>query len=108
MAEKRIHRPAVFFYSVHSAVDLVYRSDMHDLESALPGFRFVPVLSRPLPGDGWEGERGGLPAALARLLPRLDGHEAYLCGGPGLIDASIAAMKAKGLADGGIFFDKFS
>jgi Na+-transporting NADH:ubiquinone oxidoreductase subunit F len=66
------------------------------------------VLSRPAPGDGWEGERGGLPAALMRLLPELDGHEAYLCGGPGLIDASINALRARGMTEGLIFFDKFS
>jgi Na+-transporting NADH:ubiquinone oxidoreductase subunit F len=108
MAETRAGRPAVFFFSAHSAVDLVYGDDMGHLERTLPGFRYVPVLSRPLPEDGWEGERGGLPAALSRLLPRLDEHEAYLCGGPGLIDASIGAMKTKGLADERIFFDKFS
>jgi Na+-transporting NADH:ubiquinone oxidoreductase subunit F len=66
------------------------------------------VLSRPSPSDGWEGETGGLPAALTRLLPVLDDHEAYLCGGPGLVDASINALKAKGLGGELIFFDKFS
>ncbi len=49
-----------------------------------------------------------MPAALARLLPLLDDHEAYLCGGPGLIDASIGALKHADLPDELIFFDKFS
>ena len=108
MAEKGIDRPSVFFFSAHAAADLVYGDDMRVFERLLPSFRFIPVLSRPLPEDRWEGERGGLPAALSRLLPRLDEHEAYLCGGPGLIDASINAMKSKGLHDDRIFFDKFS
>jgi Na+-transporting NADH:ubiquinone oxidoreductase subunit F len=108
MAESRIDRPAVFLFSAHTAADLVYGQDMSAVEHLLPDFRFIPVLSRPLPGDRWEGERGGLPAALSRLLPPLDGHEAYLCGGPGLIDASINAMKTMGLCDERIFFDKFS
>ena len=59
-----------------------------------------PLHSRalpPAPADRWAGEKGGLPAALTRLLPVLDDHEAYLCGGPGMIDASISALKAKGL-----------
>jgi Na+-transporting NADH:ubiquinone oxidoreductase subunit F len=108
MAEKHIDRPSVFFFSAHSAADLVYGQDMHAVQQLLPGFRFIPVLSRPTPEDRWEGERGGLPAALSRLLARLDEHEAYLCGGPGLIDASINAMKTKGLGADRIFFDKFS
>jgi Na+-transporting NADH:ubiquinone oxidoreductase subunit F len=108
MAEKRVPRTATFFYSAHAAADLVYREDMHAVERRLPGFRFIPVLSRPAPAERWEGEKGGLPAALTRLLPVMHDHEAYLCGGPGLIDASINALKAKGLRDELIFFDKFS
>jgi Na+-transporting NADH:ubiquinone oxidoreductase subunit F len=108
MAEKHVDRPSAFFFSAHSAADLVYGDDIRAFESLLPDFRFYPVLSRPLAEDRWRGEQGGLPAALSRLLPRLDEHEAYLCGGPGLIDASIGAMKSKGLRDERIFFDKFS
>jgi len=108
MAEKGSTRAATFFYSAHTAADLVYREEMRERERRVPAFRYVPVLSRPAPGDRWEGEKGGLPAALARLLPVLDDHEAYLCGGPGLIDASINVLKAKGLRDDLIFFDKFS
>jgi len=108
MAEKHIDRPSTFFFSAHSAADLVYGEDIRTFERLLSDFRFIPVLSRPLPEDRWQGERGGLPAALSRILPRLDEHEAYLCGGPGLIDASIGAMKTKGLSDDRIFYDKFS
>jgi Na+-transporting NADH:ubiquinone oxidoreductase subunit F len=108
MAESSVDRSVVFFFSAHTAADLVYSGDMRAVERLLPDFRFIPVLSRPLPEDRWQGERGGLPAALSRLLPRLDEHEAYLCGGPGLIDASISAMKTRGLCDERIFFDKFS
>ena len=60
-----------------------------------PDFRFIPVLSRPSPGPLGRGAR----RSAGRALPspaRLDGHEAYLCGGPGLIDASISAMKSQG------------
>ena len=108
MAEKGIARRATFFFSAHAPADMLYAKDMRALERNLPGFNFIPVLSRPAPGDRWDGEKGGLPAALMRLLPELDDHEAYLCGGPGLIDASINALNSKGLRDQLIFFDKFS
>jgi Na+-transporting NADH:ubiquinone oxidoreductase subunit F len=108
MTERRIARTATFLFSARTAADLVYAGDMREAERRLPGFRFVPVLSRPAPADRWEGEKGGLPAALTRLVPDLADHEAYLCGGPGLIDASINALKARGMKDDLIFFDKFS
>jgi NAD(P)H-flavin reductase len=34
--------------------------------------------------------------------------EAYLCGSPGMCDASVAALTAKGMPAENIFFDKFS
>jgi Na+-transporting NADH:ubiquinone oxidoreductase subunit F len=108
MAEKRLLRAAVFFFSAHASSELVYAEDMRAFQKRLPGFRFVPVLSRPAPEDHWGGEKGGLAAALVRLLPDLDRHEAYLCGGSGLVDASINALRAKGLRDEQIFYDKFS
>lgn len=108
MAERGASRTAVFFFSARSRADLVYTDDLRALQGRLPSLRFVPVLSRPLPEDRWDGERGGLPSVLARLLPPLDAHEAYLCGGPGLIDASISAMKSKGLRAEHTFYDKFS
>ncbi len=108
MAERGVQRPAAFFFSAHSAVDLVYRDELGALQARLPSLRFIPVLSRPAAEDRWDGQKGGLPSALSRLLPSLEDHEAYLCGGPGLIEASINAMKTKGLAAERVFFDKFS
>lgn len=108
MAERGDDRPTRFFFSARSAADLVYLDDMRALEARLPRFQFTPVLSRPLPEDRWEGEKGGLPSVLSRRLPGLDVHEAYLCGGPGLIEASIEAMKTKGLSAQRVFYDKFS
>ncbi len=108
MAERGVDRPATVFFSAHGAADLVYIDDMTALPHRLPSFRFVPVLSRPAVEDHWTGEKGSLPAALVRLLPVLDEYEAYLCGGPGLIDASITAMKTRGLRAEHVFYDKFS
>jgi Na+-transporting NADH:ubiquinone oxidoreductase subunit F len=108
MAEKGVARPATFFFAARTTGDLFYLDDMQHLQERLPRFRFVPILSHAHPDDGWQGERGGIAPALSRLLPDLGGHEAYLCGSPGMIDASIAALRARGLADDMVFFDKFS
>jgi Na+-transporting NADH:ubiquinone oxidoreductase subunit F len=108
MAEKHVTRTVTYYFAARTAGDLVYLDEMRALEKALPRFRFVPVLSDPGPREGWEGERGGIASALNRLLPALTTHEAYLCGGPGMIDASIAVLHSKGLPDELIFFDKFS
>jgi Na+-transporting NADH:ubiquinone oxidoreductase subunit F len=108
MAERRVDRAVTFFFAARARQDLFYQDDMRSLERALPRFRFVPVLSNPKREDGWQGETGGVAAALHRLLGALDHHEAYLCGSPGMIDASIGALKSRGMPGELIFFDKFS
>lgn len=108
MEERRITRETTFFFVARQTQDLLWREEMESRARRVAGFRFIPVLSHPAPDDAWTGERGGMASVLARLLPRLDHHEAYLCGGPGMIDTSIAALRSRGLADELVFFDKFS
>jgi Na+-transporting NADH:ubiquinone oxidoreductase subunit F len=106
--ERGIARPLTLFFVARQRQDLVWREDMESRARRNPGFTFIPVLSHPTAADAWTGERGGMASVLARLLPRLGAQEAYLCGGPGMIDTSIAALRSRGLPDELIFFDKFS
>jgi Na+-transporting NADH:ubiquinone oxidoreductase subunit F len=106
--ERGREKELTLFFVARTRADLVWFEEVRALEARLPRFRFVPLLSHSRADDGWEGERGGMASVLARLLPRLDGHEAYLCGGPGMIDSAIGALRSRGIAEERIFFDKFS
>ena len=108
MVERGIRRKATYFFGARAVRDLFLVEEMRELEKKLPGFKFVPALSNPEPGDNWEGEKGLITEVLSRHFERLDHHEAYLCGSPGMIDASIKVFKAKGLPDELIFYDKFA
>jgi Na+-transporting NADH:ubiquinone oxidoreductase subunit F len=108
MVDREIRRKATYFFGARSVRDLFLVEEMRALEDKLPGFRFVPALSNPDPEDRWQGERGLITEVLNRHFPRLDHHEAYLCGSPGMIDASIRVLKSKGLPEELIFYDKFA
>ncbi len=99
-------RAATLYFSGRSRRDLFLLEELAALQSVLR-FRFIPVLTNPLPDEPWEGERGGMPAVLNRRLDRLDDHEAYLCGSTGMIDACLRVLQAKGLPGELVFFDKF-
>ena len=109
MAEKGVARPVTFFFAARTPGDLFYLDDMR---ACWRGCRdSASSRSSPIarPDDGWQGERGGIAPALGRLLPDLGRHEAYLCGSPGMIDASIGGPAAPGASpEGRVFFDKFS
>lgn len=108
MAEKGSDRKATYFFGARAARDLFLVEEMRALERRLPNFRFVPALSSPAPNDDWKGETGLITDVLARHYDRMDNHEAYLCGSPGMIDAAIKVFKAKGLPDELTFYDKFA
>ncbi|MGA2766057.1 MAG: 2Fe-2S iron-sulfur cluster binding domain-containing protein [Spirochaetia bacterium] len=106
-AESAAPHGATLYFSARSKRDIFNAEELRALEGRLPGFRFIPALSNPLPGDAWDGERGGITAVLNRRLGPLDNHEAYLCGSAGMIDAAVRVLRLKGLAEELIFFDKF-
>ena len=81
---------------------------MKHFEETLEHFKFVPVVARPEEGAGWRGETGLVTEALSRNLPDASRHEAYLCGSPGMIDASIAVLRKLGMPEDKIYYDKFA
>ena len=108
MAERGIDRKATYYYGARTRRDLYYLAEIAALEERLPSFRFVPALSEPEPGDGWDGETGLITEVLDRREGNLADYEAYLCGPPPMIYAAIAVLQAKGCGEARIFYDKFT
>jgi Na+-transporting NADH:ubiquinone oxidoreductase subunit F len=108
MAETGNARKATYFFGARARRDLFLVDEMHELEKKLPNFRYVPALSNPLPEDKWEGEVGLITEVLDRNLGSLNNHEAYLCGSPGMIDASVKVLTSKGIPGELIYYDKFA
>jgi len=108
MAERGIDRKATYYYGARTRRDLYYLAEIASLEERLPSFRFVPALSEPEPGDGWDGETGLITEVLDRREGNLADHEAYLCGPPPMIDAAIPLLQSKGCGEARIFYDKFT
>ena len=107
MAEKGINRKTRYFFGARSLRDLFLVERMKELENILPDFKFIPALSHSLPEDNWTGETGFVTDILNRELKSGDNVEAYLCGSPGMIDACVKVLTAKGVPEELIFYDKF-
>lgn len=108
MAEKKISRKATYFFGARAVRDLFLVEEMKQLEKELPNFCFIPALSEPLPEDNWKGETGLITEVLDRHLDSDSNLEAYLCGSPGMIDASIKVLTKKGVPEDLIYYDKFA
>lgn len=103
-----IRRPARFFFGARTRPDLFLLEEWAEFARHAPWFVFIPVLSDEPANSPWAGERGLVTDAVARHLPDLAGLEAYLCGSPGMIDAAMAILTARGMPADHVFFDRFS
>ncbi|MEV4320087.1 2Fe-2S iron-sulfur cluster binding domain-containing protein [Actinocrispum sp. NPDC049592] len=108
MAERGIDRRATFYYGARRRRDLCFDTELTALAEKLPNFSYVPALSEPEEGDGWEGETGLITDVVRRLESELDGADAYVCGPPPMVEAAIELLPALGVADKRIFYDKFT
>ncbi|MBV8989030.1 MAG: 2Fe-2S iron-sulfur cluster binding domain-containing protein [Solirubrobacterales bacterium] len=108
MAERGIERKITYYYGARTRKDLFHLDELEQLAERLSDFRFIPALSEPEPDDNWDGEVGLVTDVFDRLEGDLSGLEAYLCGPPPMIDASIPVLGAHGIPEARIFYDKFT
>lgn len=108
MQEKGINREAVYFFGARTRGDLIKIDELEAIQKSLTAFTFVPCLSQPLPEDDWQGETGRVNAVMERRIESGENTEAYLCGSPGMIEAVVEVLKAKGIPEDKIFYDKFA
>ncbi len=107
-AQKKEKRQIIYLFGARTQKDLYALEEMEKLQKQLPNFRFVPVLSHEEAGSGWKGERGLVTELIAQQQIDFADTAAFLCGPPAMIDAAIAALKEKGVAQTEIYFDKFT
>jgi len=103
-------RKVTYFFGAVTRRDLFYLDEMNAFRQKLPNFKFIPALSEPLPEDSWDGETGLITEILGKYLKGKDTSDmqGYLCGSPGMIQASIQVMKEHHIEGDRIFFDPFA
>jgi len=88
-----------------------YAQEMSELGQLLPGFRYVPTISRPWGDPGWEGETGRAEDVLRKYADEFGINPAsgavYLCGHPGMISSGRSVMLRKGLVDSEILEEQY-
>ncbi|MEW6009082.1 MAG: 2Fe-2S iron-sulfur cluster binding domain-containing protein [Candidatus Omnitrophota bacterium] len=107
LAERNMPRKVMYFFGARSKKDLFFTEELFALQKQFPNFRYIPALSEPKPQDNWKGETGLITQVVERIVQESKGAEAYLCGPPPMIDASITVLTRKGIEEIYIYYDKF-
>ena len=101
-------RQVVFYWGGRSRADLYGDALVRRWEHEQPNFRYVPVLSEPLPEDHWKGRTGFVHAAVMADLPDLSAYQVYACGAPVMVQAAHRDFTAQcGLPEESFFSDAF-
>ncbi|MDD5458934.1 MAG: 2Fe-2S iron-sulfur cluster binding domain-containing protein [Phycisphaerae bacterium] len=101
-------RKATFYFGANTVAELCLVDEMKQFEKDMPNFKFVPVVAHPAEGENWKGETGLVTEAVRRNEKTIAQCEAYLCGSPGMIDASIKVLTSLGMSEEKIYYDKFA
>lgn len=100
--------PITLIYGQRNRAELYYHDEFIALTAQYPNFRYVPALSDEPAESDWTGFRGYAHEAASATYPEgFVGNQAYLCGPPLMIDASINALMQGRLFEDDIFFEKF-
>jgi CDP-4-dehydro-6-deoxyglucose reductase len=87
-------RDIVFYWGARAARDLYADALLNGWAAQHPRFRYIPVLSDPMPEDRWQGRSGFVHDAVLADHADLSGHDIYLSGPPPMVNAARAAFPA--------------
>ncbi|PIE11278.1 MAG: phenol hydroxylase [Rhodobacterales bacterium] len=108
LLENGWEEPIWLFQGARGVKDLYYRELFEELAAKHENFHYVPALSQLDDGDDWQGECCFVHEAVERAFEGdFEGHTAYLCGPPLMIEATIRTLMKGRLFEEGIFTEKF-
>ena len=102
-------RPLLLYWGARTRADLY----MHDLAERWTrehnNFKYVPVLSEPLPADHWNGRTGLVHQAVIKDMADMSGCQVYACGVPVMVESARRDFIAQcGLPENEFFSDAFT
>ena len=100
-------RPVAFYWGARARQDLYAEARLEAWARTQPGFRYIPVLSEPLPTDHWAGRTGLVHDAVLADFPDLSVYDIYLSGPPPMVTAARAGFPARGADPARIYSDSF-
>ena len=99
-------RDITLFYGARSEEELYYRDLFESLADKHSNFTYCVAVSDA--ADSWDGERGFVHELAERHFDnQFADHNAYLCGPPPMIDASITSLMRGRLFEEHIFMESF-
>ncbi len=106
LLESGDERPITLLYGARSREELYYDDLFRELAARHANFAYHAALSED--SGGWDGPTGFVHELAGEVFDgRFEGHKAYLCGPPPMIDACITTLMQGRLFEEHIFMENF-
>jgi ferredoxin-NADP reductase len=86
------HKNIYLIFGSRTKTDLLYYNELKQLQSELPGFHYLPTLSR----EEWEGRKGYVHLIYEELCAKREPASFFLCGWKNMIDEAKERIIALG------------
>jgi len=86
------HNNIYLLFGTRKKTDLLYYEEMKQLAASVPGFNYVPTLSR----EEWEGKSGYVHPIYEELCTEKKPAHFFLCGWKGMIDEAKRRIQEMG------------
>lgn len=86
------HKNIYLIFGCRTQKDLLYHEEMKALEKKMPGFQYLPTLSR----EQWEGRTGYVHSIYEELCAEKKPTHFFLCGWKNMIDEARQRIQAMG------------
>ncbi|MDH4376878.1 MAG: FAD-binding oxidoreductase [Ramlibacter sp.] len=107
LLRRKVQRPITVYFGARTPAQLYPAAVARQWMEQRPSLRWVPVVSDPQPGDGWQGRTGYVHSAVLEDHPQMAGQAVYACGAPGMIEAARSGFVASGLSPDDFHCDAF-
>jgi len=108
LLEEDQQRKIYLFQGARNVPELYNRELFEDFAEKHSNFHYIPALNEPEEDEHWEGFNGFVHEAVKDYFDgRFEGHKAYLCGPPVMIDAAISTLMQGRLFERDIHTEKF-
>ena len=108
LLEQRDEREITLLYGARNREEIYYDELFRKLETEHTNFHYHVALSDAGNDPSWDGFRGYVHELANEVFDgRFNGHKAYLCGPPPMIDACITALMQGRLFEEHIFMENF-
>lgn len=102
-------RPLLLYWGARTRADLYMNDLVERWAREHNNFKYVPVLSEPLPADQWNGRSGLVHQAVIKDMADMSGCQVYACGVPVMVESARRDCIAQcGLPESEFFSDAFT